>query len=60
MPPISGMHAMAAAMFGGKSIDEGSEVGCTAGGGTGGGGFGSAGSGIQLLTKRGGGFVKPR
>src|ERR1700682_4459819 len=57
IPPTSGMQAIAAAMFGGKSIDEGSPLGFAAGGGTGG-GVGSAGSGIQLLTELGGGFVK--
>src|SRR6266404_8159899 len=57
IPPMSGMHAIAAAMFGGKSIDDGSLLGLAAGGGAGG-GVGSAGSGIQLLTKLGGGFVK--
>ena len=52
------MQAIAAAMLGGKSIEEGSLLGLAAGGGAGG-GVGSAGSGIQLLTKLGGGLVKP-
>jgi hypothetical protein len=44
-------------MLGGKSIDDGSLLGFAAGGGAGG-GVGSAGSGIQLLTELGSGFVK--
>src|SRR5882724_1285252 len=55
---MSGMQAMAAAIFGGKSIEDGSELGFAAGGGTGGGWFGSAGSGIKLLTKMRGALVK--
>ena len=57
IPPMSGMQAMAAAIFGGKSIDDGSDPELAAGGGMGG-EFGSAGSGIQLLTKTKDTFVK--
>jgi hypothetical protein len=50
IPPISGIQAIAAATFGGKSIEDGSPLWLAAGVGTGG-GVGSAESGIRLLTK---------
>src|SRR5580704_8707797 len=53
IPPISGIQAIAAATFGGKSIEDGSPLGLAAGLGTGG-GVGSVESGIRLLTKTGG------
>src|SRR6202022_212458 len=57
IPPTRGMQAIAAAMFGGKSIDDGSLFGFAAPGGTGG-GVGSVGSGIPVLTELESGFVK--
>jgi len=54
---MSGMHAIAAARFGGRSVDEGSLVGL--GSEIGGGGIGSVGSGMPYIHKLGHRFVKP-
>ena len=51
------MQAIAAARFGGSSVDEGSLVGLEEGGG--GGGIGSVGSGMTYIHKLRRAFVKP-
>lgn len=59
---MSGIQAIAAARFGGKSIDDGSLVGLapTVGSENGGGGeVGSIGSGMTYIHKLEAGFVKP-
>lgn len=53
---MSGMHAIAAAMFGGRSNDDGSALGASGGGG---GWDGATGSGMTYIHKLGGGFVNP-
>ena len=62
---MRGMQAIAAAKFGGKSIDDGSlvgfapTVGSENGRGGGGGEVGSIGSGMTYIHKLEAGFVKP-
>ena len=51
------MQAIAAAMFGGRSNDDGSALGGASGGG--GGWEGATGSGMTYIHKLGGGFVNP-
>ena len=52
------MQAIAAAIFGCRSVEEGSALGSGPGLGTGGGWVGSTGSAITYIHKLGGGFVK--